>query len=203
MLGMEQGQSGAMVVAEVRKETQQWVLARARWEAEPQMTFSDVALLLGISKQAVAKHAQQFDWRRRLDMPTIAARAHEKADRAIEQDADRSQPQAPQVVAPSPVFAKLSRHEIPADATLEQARKISQDAAIDERVELLTRHRREWGAVRNLAYAAIKSKDLMEARTAKTVAEAIKTLQDGERKAWGLDSGEEGPVKVTVVRGGA
>lgn len=188
-------------MAQVRKEAQRWVLARARWEAEPQMTFSDVAVHLGFSKQAVAKHAQQFGWRRRLDMPTIAARAHEKADRAIEQDSCESRVQAPQVVASGPVLARLSHHEIPADATLEQARKISQEAAIDERVELLTRHRREWGAVRSLAYASIKSKDLIEARTAKTVAEAVKTLQDGERKAWGLDAGDEGPVKVIVQRG--
>lgn len=75
---------------------------------------------------------------------------------------------------------------------------------MDARAELLTRHRREWGAVRNLAYTAMKSKgDLTDARRAKTAAEAIKTIQDGERKAWGLDSGDDGPVKVVVQRGGA
>lgn len=193
-------------MAEVRKEAQQWVLARARWEAEPQMTFSDVAVLLGISKQAVAKHAQRFGWRQRLDMPTLIAKAHAKADketvRTMERDADTSHAETPQVVAPGPIFAGLSRPIIPADASPEEAHQITSAAAIDARAELLTRHRREWGAVRNLAYTAIKSKDLMEARTAKTVAEAVKTLQDGERKAWGLDSGDEGPVKVTVVRGG-
>jgi hypothetical protein len=120
----------------------------------------------------------------------------------MERDADGRQPQTPQVVAPGPVFAGLSHPVLPADAPPEQAHQITSAAAIDARAELLTRHRREWGAVRNLAYAAIKSKDLMEARTAKTVAEAVKTIQDGERKAWGLDSGDEGPVKVTVVRGG-
>jgi hypothetical protein len=194
-----------MVVAQCKKEVQQWVLARARWEAEPQMTFSDVAVLLGFSKQAVAKHAKRCGWHKRLDMPTLVAKAHAKADEAtvgtMEHDADGSQPQTPQVVAPGHIFPGLSCPALPADAAPEQARQITADAAVDARAELLTRHRREWGAVRNLAYTAIKSKDLLEARTAKTVAEAVKTLQDGERKAWGLESGDEGPVKVTVVRG--
>lgn len=193
-------------MAEERKEAQQWVLARARWEAEPQLTFSDVAVLLGISKQAVAKHAQRFGWRQRLDMPTLIAKAHAKADEetvgTMAHDADGSHAETPQVVAPRPISPALSRPVLPADAPPEQAHQITSDAAIDARAELLTRHRREWGAVRNLAYTAIKSKDLMEARTAKTVAEAVKTLQDGERKAWGLDSGDDGPVKVTVIRGG-
>ncbi|MCY0856867.1 hypothetical protein [Cupriavidus sp. D39] len=43
---------------------------------------------------------------------------------------------------------------------LAQARQVAADAAVDEPAELLTRHRREWRAVRNLAYAAIKSKSL-------------------------------------------
>ncbi|MCY0856872.1 hypothetical protein [Cupriavidus sp. D39] len=195
-----------MAMAEVRKEGQQWVLARARWEAEPQMTFSDVAVLVGVSKQAVSKHAKRCGWHKHLDMPTLVAKAHAKADeqtvRTIEQDAGGSQAEARQVVAPSMFFAGLSRPALPADASHEQARQITTDAAVDARAELLTRHRREWGAVRNLAYDSIKSKDLDKARTAKTAAEAVKTIQDGERKAWGLDSGDEGPVKVTVVRGG-
>ncbi|MFJ1253838.1 hypothetical protein [Cupriavidus sp. CuC1] len=207
MLDREQDQAGAQTVTEGRKVAQQWVLARARWEAEPLATFSDVAVWLGISKQGVQKHARLHGWRKRLDMPTLAARAHLKADEqtvgTMGQDADGSQTEAPQVVAPGPVFPGLSRPAIPADVTLAQARKIAGDAAVDERAELLTRHRREWGAVRNLAYAAIKSKDLIQARTAKTIAEAVKTIQDGERKSWGLDSGDEGPVKVVVVRGGS
>lgn len=193
-------------MAQGKKEAQQWVLARARWEAEPQMTFSDVAVLLGISKQAVAKHAQRFGWRQRLDMPTLIAKAHAKADeeivRSMERDADASHAETPRVVAPGPVFAGLSRPVLPADAPPKQAHQITSAAAIDARAELLTRHRREWGAVRNLAYDAIKSKDLDKARTAKTAAEAVKTIQDSERKAWGLDSGDDGPVKVTVIRGG-
>lgn len=57
--------------------------------------------------------------------------------------------------------------------------------------------------MRNLAYLAIKEKDLTKARTAKTAAEAVKTIQDGERKAWGLDSGDDDkPVKVVVERRG-
>ncbi|CAG9168141.1 hypothetical protein LMG23994_01319 [Cupriavidus pinatubonensis] len=190
----------------VRKEEQRWVAARVRWEAEPLATFSDVAIWLGFSKQAVSKHAQQFGWRRTTDMPTLIARAHAKADEqtvgAMEQDAGASQAHALQVVAPGHAFEQLSRPENSAEPAHEHADKNTSDSAIAARAELLTRHRREWGAVRSVTYAAIKSKDLMEARTAKTVAEAVKTIQDGERKAWGLDAGDDGPVKVTVVRGG-
>lgn len=192
------------MVAAGKKEPQRWILARARWEAEPQATFSDVAGWLGISKQGVQKHAKSFGWQKRLDMQTLATRAHLKADAqcdgTIEQDAGDGQPQALQVVAPGTFSSGLSKPSIPTDATLEQARQISEDAAVDERVELLARHRREWNAVRKLTYAAIETGDLTDARMAKTTAEAVKTVQDGERKAWGLDSGDERPAKVIVER---
>lgn len=192
------------MVAAGKKEPQRWILARARWEAEPQATFSDVAGWLGISKQGVQKHAKLYGWQKRLDMQTLATKAHLKADaqcvEAMEQDADDGPMQAPRVVAPAPVSSRLSNPSIPTDATLDQARQISDDAAVDERVEVLARHRREWSAVRALAYTAIKERDLTKARTAKTAAEAVKTIQDGERKAWGLDSGDERPVRVIVER---
>ncbi len=191
-------------MAEVKREGDKWLEARARWEADPKLTFGDLAESLGVSKQAASQHAKKYGWAKRLDMPAIAARAHERADRAIEQDSVGSSANAADVYAPRPFSSPAGvRPAISPDASPDEAAQAAADAAVDARAELLTRHRREWGAVRNLAYAAIKEKDLTRARTAKTAAEAVKVIQDGERKAWGLDSGEEGPVKVIVERRGA
>ena len=190
-------------MAQGKDEGAKWIEARARWEAEPKLTYGDLAESLGISKQAVSQHAKKWGWAKRLDMPTIAARAHEKADRAIEQNPVGSSESESDVYARANFSPSVVRAPLSADATPEEAHQVAADAAVDARAELLTRHRREWTVVRNLAYLAIKEKDLTRARTAKTAAEAVKTIQDGERKAWGLDTGDDGPVKVVVQRGGA
>lgn len=190
----------------LKKEDGRWLDARVRWAADPRMTFVDVGEMLGVSKQAVARHANRYGWAKGPDARAIAARAQVRADemsaQGMAQDAEPGAPCDASVVASGPLLQRLSRTEIPADASSEQAHQAAVDASVDARAELLSRHRREWSAVRALAYSAIKSKGLEDARTAKTTAEALKVIQDAERKAWGLDTGEEGPVKVVVERRG-
>ncbi|WP_152561943.1 hypothetical protein [Cupriavidus sp. SK-3] len=101
------------------------------------------------------------------------------------------------VVDSGSVSDRLSRLAIPADTTLGQARQNAGNAAVNERAELLTRDRREWSAVRNLACDAIRSKGLdpEKARTVKTAAEAVKTIQDGERRAWGAGFWRRGEAR--------
>jgi hypothetical protein len=122
--------------------------------------------------------------------------------------------------APSPVVQKVQAFEaglrpaprqngshglgvalppIPPDTREEDARRIAHEAAVQRRAEVLTTHRKEWVAVRTLAYASIKSKDSEAARHVKTVAESLKIVQEGERKAWGLDTEEKKPPAVTVT----
>ena len=65
---------------------------------------------------------------------------------------------------------------------------------------MLERHRKEVDAPRKLVYQAIQSGDLEKAKLAKTVAETLRIAQELERKAWGLDAGENaGGDKVIVI----
>lgn len=78
----------------------------------------------------------------------------------------------------------------------------STDAAVDLRSKLLERHRDEWKGPRTFIYAAIQNNDMEKAKVGKVIAEGLKIMQDGERKAWGLDT-DKGPtsaVNVTINR---
>jgi hypothetical protein len=58
------------------------------------------------------------------------------------------------------------------------------------RADVIEKHREEWGEHRTtFPMSNMLGEDgLGVARVAKTVAEAIKIRQEGERKAWGLDA---------------
>lgn len=74
------------------------------------------------------------------------------------------------------------------------------EAAVDERATILQRHRSEWRVVRGLAMEAVKDRDYAKARLATEIGKAIDLAQKGERRAWGLDTGEDGGGNsVTVV----
>ena len=59
--------------------------------------------------------------------------------------------------------------------------------------------RTEWAAARNQIYKALKSGDNEQAKLAKLAGETLKLVQEGERKAWGLDGGENEPGQVRIV----
>ena len=75
-------------------------------------------------------------------------------------------------------------------------------AAVEARTNIITRHRTEWNAPRQLAYEAVKTRDYNKAKLAKIAAETLKIVQEGERKAWGLDvgSGSGDAITVTIER---
>mgnify|MGYP002619561445 CR=1 FL=1 len=82
---------------------------------------------------------------------------------------------------------------------------VVQDVAVKLRAEIADRHRKEWQAARKLSYEAIQAKDFERAKLAKITSETIKIIQEGERKAWGLDAADPqaGPSVVVIERSGA
>ena len=190
-----------------------WAIARARWEGEPRCSYADLADFLGISKQAVGKRAVKEGWAKKLNMSAIAGRAHAVADHGISRevvdapklpDAVDDQP-IPRAALPpgEPAHAAIPR-AIPdsKNATPEMLAQAVEDAAVDARAQILKRHRTEWVAPRNQVYKALKSTDIDQAKLAKLAAETLKLIQDGERKAWGLDNGEaeSGQVRIVIER---
>ena len=76
------------------------------------------------------------------------------------------------------------------------------EVAVDLRAKVLERHRKEWDGVRQRVYEALRSGDFDRAKLGKISAESIRIIQDGERKAWGLDvpAEQSGEVRVVVER---
>ncbi len=149
-----------------------WEAARRKWEATPEMTFSDVARELGVTRQAVRVQSRNNEWRKVAASEELARLAVNKAD-AI--SAAREDP--------------LSEEE----------EKLKTDA-VDKRAEVLARHRREWDGARKRIYMAVKSGDDKEAKLGKLIAEALAVVQAGERKAWQLDE-KEAQTVVVIERG--
>lgn len=174
-----------------------WDAARAVFEREPLETYSSTALRLGVSKQRVKQVADEMGWRKKADMGAILGAAHIKADA---QFAAADQPGGEAVPVRPTDTAKpndpTNRAEIAAD-----------QKAADLRADIAVRHRREWSVPRSLMQESFKDKERNheKAKLAKTVAETLKIVQDGERKAWGMDAGDTPPgggaaVKVIVER---
>lgn len=72
------------------------------------------------------------------------------------------------------------------------------DSAAERTAAVVTRHRDEWESHKQLLNSAINEKDFGKAKLAKITAETLKIRQDGERKAWGLDSGNQGKGEFTL-----
>lgn len=192
-----------------RKEitAEQWKFARAQWEAEPLMTHAQVGASLGCSKQAVQKKAKADGWQKRISIQQATEQAYEVADAALSLSEAKSEEssagvlnQAAAVVSGVPL-TQPGRTEPLSDF---ERHSLAQEAAVKKRAEILERHRLEIKAPRGLIIEALKEKSFDKARTAKAAADALKTLQEAERKAWGFDrdGGSSEKPSLLIVRGG-
>jgi hypothetical protein len=180
-------------MARVSISDEQWEVARLQWESDPMVTFADIAEELGTSRQAVQLRSKRKSWQRRLDLAAVAEKAHAAADSKFTHLAVESPEQAASVYSGSPEIttrAPIQRTlpEVPRDMPADKAAVVMEQAAVDKRTEVLTQHRTELKAVRGVLYTAMKNADIDAAKRAKILAEGMKVLQDGERKAWGLET---------------
>jgi hypothetical protein len=83
--------------------------------------------------------------------------------------------------------------------TLEQR---AEAIAVAKRAEILTRHRTEVNAARNLSYEAMRNKNFELGKLAKISAEALNIIHGMERKAWGLDKGDPQSGGVIIIERG-
>jgi hypothetical protein len=180
-----------------------WGVARTRWEGEPRCTFVDIAELLTVSKQAVAKRADREGWVKKLNMSELAERAHVAADAKIASEG-MSANNAVLAIGDAQTDIPTVSTVIPANgsANPDTLARAVEDAAVDARAQILKRHRTEWAAARSQIYKALKTGDNDGAKLAKLTGETLKLIQDGERKAWGLDNGESeaGSMRIIVER---
>ncbi|MCP6775021.1 hypothetical protein NL772_25970 [Klebsiella pneumoniae] len=151
---------------------------RLMYETTP-LTIDEVAKEVGLSSRTVKRYSTADGGWRKLAAPGLSKRAHEAADKVA-----------------------ASVENLSPDATIERKREAlaatAENVAIDERAQLLAKHRRQWGIVDGLVAEAVRSRDLNAAKLADTVCRTIGNKQAGERKAWGLEAGE-GDQKVHVI----
>lgn len=156
-----------------RLTADEWTAVRKVFETDPRLSFGDLAKKFGISKQSIHAHAKAQGWQRVISLQELHERAQLRADRLVDGKPD--------------------------DQALAPSRLDGIDEATARRAAVLERHRTEWNMPRKLAYEAAQSRDIEKARLAKTIAESLRNIQEGERKAWGLDAGEGSGDRVIVI----
>lgn len=158
-----------------------WVAARAMYESDKDATYPSVAQEFGISTTTVSRRAREERWTKNVEnLKDMTERAQRIADMAKTKLADLG-----------PAINDADKvAEVQKDVTIETGAEI--------RAKVLDRHRQEWGAPRKLAYEAVTTRNFELAKLAKITSETLRNVQDGERKAWGMDRGGEGET-VTVV----
>lgn len=176
----------------------EWRAARARYEADPKVSFAVLATEYGISKQSIGERAKREGWQRTVDQKELARKATARADAALVKNPlpARVEPAARIEMPPEP--APLPKGAPPT----EEERAAAEDRAVDERARVIDRHRREWDGVRSLTYEAMKARDFEKGKLAKITSETMRNIHEGERKAWGLDAGKEEGTVVVIERGG-
>ena len=168
---------------------ERFVAARALYESTPGMTLAKVAAETGIGKSTLERRANTEGWKKnytRTDLQPLTGAAHAAADKYQHK------------------MAELGP-EVTAEEKAAVVAEVVEEVAIDERAKILDRHRREWAAPRAMSAEAVRMRErdpdgaFARAKMAKITAETLKIVQDGERKAWGIDVGELPPNHVVVI----
>lgn len=171
-----------------RPKTDEEVLATAKamYESTRGMSLNEVAEKVGVGNSVLKKYASEQGWRKNRSFANMEPAAQAVAD----QYKARVEDAGPEITAEDK--AKITE-------------EITQKLAVDARAQMLDRHRREWAAPRAMSAEAVRMRDknslqaFERAKLAKITAETLKIVQDGERKAWGLDVGELPPGSVVVI----
>lgn len=162
--------------------------ARAMYESIPGATFDLLAKELNtnaprIRQWKLADARRGVEWKRNAfkAIPQLSEKAHELANTFTARMSERGVPMSDEV------------------AKQEAAQELAETHAVQQRAEILHRHRGEWMAPRKIAYDAIKSNDFEKAKLAKITSETLTLIQAGECRAYGIDTATRAAGGGTVV----
>lgn len=194
-----------------RLSAEDWAAARALWEADPTMTYEALGERIGQTRSTVYKYAKRNGWEKLTNSADLAKKASAAADRVavsarevavedgngnIDGNAETSGGNEP---SPKKASSTAERK-----AAVQPSSEEVQQAAVAMRAEIIERHRKEWSVSRGLVGEAVKQRDFERAKLAKITSETIKIIQEGERKAWGLDAADPADKPVVIIeRSGA
>lgn len=156
-------------------------VARTLYESTP-LSLAEVAREVGLGERTLKRYSgQDGGWKKQVGHG-ISKRAHEAADRITAAVADLEP-------------------EAPAEQVQAALAGVREDVAVDERAELIAKHRQQWRLVDGLVAEAVRGRDLQAAKLAETICKTVGAKQLGERKAWGLDNADTpaGEQQVIVI----
>ena len=160
--------------------------ARILYEGTRGMSLADLSVQTDIPLRLLKQRSRDEGWRKRLEI----ANGGQTADAAAMSEAFKTAP-PPEPTTDQAVVVETANHV-----------GAPMPSVIDE---VLERHRREWAAPRGLSAEAMRLRDsepgkaFERAKMAKITAETLKLVQDGERKAYGIDAGHDLPPGSVVV----
>ncbi len=169
-----------------------YAAARALYEGTPGMTLRMAADKTGMGKSTLERRANEEDWKKcfgNLKPGEMTAEAQAAAD----------------------LFGRLMDEygpEVSAEQTELVTQQVVHEVAVDIRGQMLDRHRLEWAAPRAMSAEAVRMRETApekafdRAKMAKITAETLKIIQDGERKAHGIDAGDLPQGAVVVIERG-
>jgi hypothetical protein len=150
---------------------------------------------LGLSRQRVYQFAIEFGWQRsKSDQPAINAAAQRRADAQAQTPNELVSANAPVPGTPVVPIVRAATRTDPTNAE----ELAADEKSAEQRAGLLVKHRGEWNVARGLLQHSLGRNpdgsrgqpDMGLAKQAKVTAETLKLIQDGERKAYGLDTGD-------------
>lgn len=180
-----------------RLKEHEWQEVRAEWEASPQQGLGWLTKAGGgrwdVSVEAIRQRRSKEEWQKRGTLASVAEKAQIAADRAAVSAGQSGE-------LGSQLGMQLGTQVAAEDDKKAAERSaIVEDAAVKLRASLLERHRNEWNMARKIAYEAAQNRDFEKAKLAKITTETLRNIQEGERKAWGLDAGDSLGDKVIVI----
>lgn len=163
---------------------QRYVAARALYEGTPGMTMKQLSVETGITKGSLERQSKLDGWKKNY-VSTSHGQMTERAQAAADAYGAKVSEGGPDL--------SEDQRGIAVEETIAEV-------AIDQRAQLIDRHRREWAAPRKLAYEAMQSRDFEKAKLAKISSETLQIIQANERKAWGVLAGDEDKPILIIER---
>jgi hypothetical protein len=165
-----------------RLTTSEWRDLRAEWETSPRQGLTWLTKIGGgrwdITSEAIRKRRLAESWQKIFSARCMEATAHHLAERR-------------RAEAGATTAAALDDERMVGGKSSSPTNQLDPPcmaATAAERTALLMRHREDWRLARALVEDAAAAADPLAAKTAKTLAEAIRIVQLGESTAWGLDA---------------
>jgi hypothetical protein len=179
-----------------RLSNDEWTEMRAEWEASPRQGLTWLIKASGgrweITEEAIRRRRAADGWQKRGAMADVVKRAREGADRLSAARPGAADPPSPIPGSEGPEAGVGGAQVGAAPAKNESLAVALEDPAADLRMRLIDTHRQEWRAVRQLVYAAMQegrnASGFDKAKFAKISTEALRNIQEGERRAWSLDA---------------